>query len=213
MVSNTFLSNRRDTTALVGFSFIECLLAWICSILFPWLSVFVSTLLQRSCTYQIFFIIRSQTQSVSVNTKSSSKTVQGLTHSELLLPLYRCIKWHFTAFLKAPKSFSCSEVESSGTDCTPLQLWSCRQGLTPTPTSSLVLLSPLAGLKHSELQDIVAFGWVYSIYLSLLSSKVAGSFPGFTEIPQFMTIFAWGSVLALAADLNAAKHFWQYYLL
>lgn len=128
MVSNTFLSNRRDTITMVGFFFIECLLAWICSILFPWLSVFVSTLLQRFCTYQTFFIIRSQTQSVPANTKSSSKTVQGLTHSELLLPLYRCIKWHFTAFLKAPKPFSCSEVE--GSDRTLLQLRSCRQGLT-----------------------------------------------------------------------------------
>lgn len=130
--SNTFLSNRRNTIALVGIFFIECFLAGICSILFPWLSVFVSTLLQRFCTYQIFFILRSQTQSVSVNSKSSSKTVQGLTHSELLLPLYRCIKWHFIEFLNAPKPSSCSEVEGSDTNRSLLQLQSGRQGLTQT---------------------------------------------------------------------------------
>lgn len=175
--SNTFLSNRRNTIALVGFFFIECFLAWICSILFPWLSVFVSTLLQRFCTYQIFFIIRSQTQSVSVNSKGSSKTVQGLTHSELLLPLYRCIKWHFIAFLKAPKPSSCSEVEGSDTNRSLLQLQSGRQGLTQTPTSSLLLPSLLAHFVHSELQNTVAFLWVYSTCLSLPSSKIAGSFP------------------------------------
>lgn len=76
MGSNAFLSNRRNAIALVESFLIECFLRWVSSILLPQLSVFLSTPLQRFCTYQSFFIIRSQTQSASVTSKSSFTNCQ-----------------------------------------------------------------------------------------------------------------------------------------
>lgn len=113
--------------------------------------------------------------------------------------LWKGISSVISALLEASKSSSCSQVEVSGTDCSPWQTQPCRQGLTQTHSSSLLLSPLLAPLTYSELYD-TAVTWVYSTYLPFPSSKAAVSSLILTEVPQFMTIFSWGSGLALAAD-------------
>lgn len=199
MGSNAFLSNRRNAIALVGSFLIECFLRWVSSILLPQLSIFLSTPLQRFCTYQSFFIIRSQTQSASVTSKSSFFKLSEASPIPSYCYLWKGISSVISALLEASKSSSCSQVEVSGTDCSPWQTQPCRQGLTQTHSSSLLLSPLLAPLTYSELYD-TAVTWVYSTYLPFPSSKAAVSSLILTEVPQFMTIFSWGSGLALAAD-------------
>lgn len=72
MGKNACHRNGRSAIAWAVTSPIDIsLLPSICYILLPWVSLFLSTLLQGFCTYQIFFIIRSRNQSACVTAKNS----------------------------------------------------------------------------------------------------------------------------------------------
>lgn len=83
MGNNACLRNG-SVIAWAVFSLIDfLLLPSICYILPPWLSLFLSTLLQDFCTYQIFFIIRSQNQSACVTSKNRFTYPQRFHSSQL----------------------------------------------------------------------------------------------------------------------------------
>lgn len=80
-------NGRRVITWAASFLTDFLLLPSICYILLPWLSLFLSTLLQGFCTYQIFFIIRSQNQSACVTSKNRFTNPQRF-HSSQATPAF-----------------------------------------------------------------------------------------------------------------------------